>query len=62
MADYSLHDTDDSSLIQLVTFKIADEDSAFDILKVQEIIRMMPITKFPMRLRLWKGSSICAAR
>ena len=47
MADYALHDTDDSSLIQLVTFKIADEEFGVDILKVQEIIRMMPITKVP---------------
>lgn len=38
---------DDSSLIQLVTFKIADEEFGVDILKVQEIIRMMPITKVP---------------
>jgi purine-binding chemotaxis protein CheW len=37
----------DSSLIQLVTFKIADEEFGVDILKVQEIIRMMPITKVP---------------
>ncbi len=39
--------SDDSSLIQLVTFKIGDEEFGVDILKVQEIIRMMPITKVP---------------
>ncbi len=39
--------SDDSSLIQLVTFKIAEEEFGVDILKVQEIIRMMPITKVP---------------
>ena len=37
----------DNSLIQLVTFKIAEEEFGVDILKVQEIIRMMPITKVP---------------
>ena len=39
--------SDDSSLIQLVTFKIGDEEFGVDILMVQEIIRMMPITKVP---------------
>ena len=43
----SYHGSDDSSLIQLVTFKIAEEEFGVDILKVQEIIRMMPITKVP---------------
>ncbi len=37
----------DGSLIQLVTFKLAEEEFGVDILKVQEIIRMMPITKVP---------------
>jgi len=46
-ATMSLHESDDSSLIQLVTFKIAHEEFGVDILKVQEIIRMMPITKVP---------------
>ncbi len=41
------HGSDDNSLIQLVTFKIAEEEFGVDILKVQEIIRMMPITKVP---------------
>lgn len=43
----SYHGSDDSSLIQLVTFKIGEEEFGVDILKVQEIIRMMPITKVP---------------
>ncbi|MDE7065252.1 MAG: chemotaxis protein CheW, partial [Desulfovibrionaceae bacterium] len=43
----SFHGSDDSSLIQLVTFKIGEEEFGVDILKVQEIIRMMPITKVP---------------
>lgn len=38
---------DESNLIQMVTFKIAEEEFGVDILKVQEIIRMMPITKVP---------------
>lgn len=37
----------DGTLIQLVTFKLAEEEFGVDILKVQEIIRMMPITKVP---------------
>ncbi len=37
----------DNNLIQLVTFRIAHEEFGVDILKVQEIIRMMPITKVP---------------
>lgn len=37
----------DNSLIQLVTFRIGEEEFGVDILKVQEIIRMMPITKVP---------------
>ena len=37
----------DNTLIQLVTFKIAEEEFGVDILRVQEIIRMMPITKVP---------------
>ena len=45
--EQDLHESDDSSLIQLVTFKIGDEEFGVDILKVQEIIRMMPITKVP---------------
>ena len=48
MADaINLHATDDSNLIQLVTFKIGEEEFGVDILKVQEIIRLMPITKVP---------------
>jgi purine-binding chemotaxis protein CheW len=44
---------DDSShsnaneLLQLVTFNIGDEEFGIDILKVQEIIRIMDITKVP---------------
>jgi purine-binding chemotaxis protein CheW len=37
----------DAELMQLVTFSIGDEEFGVDILKVQEIIRMMEITKVP---------------
>lgn len=37
----------DAGLIQLVTFSIGDEEFGVDILRVQEIIRMMDITKVP---------------
>ena len=39
--------SDDTNLIQLVTFKLGEEEFGVDILKVQEIIRMLPITKVP---------------
>jgi purine-binding chemotaxis protein CheW len=37
----------DTELMQLVTFSIGEEEFGVDILKVQEIIRMMEITKVP---------------
>lgn len=37
----------DVDLLQLVTFSIGDEEFGVDILKVQEIIRTMEITKVP---------------
>ena len=37
----------DDELLQLVTFSIADEEFGVDILKVQEIIRTMEISKVP---------------
>lgn len=37
----------DVHLLQLVTFAIGDEEFGIDILKVQEIIRTMAITKVP---------------
>ena len=37
----------DVELLQLVTFSIGDEEFGVDILKVQEIIRTMEITKVP---------------
>ena len=36
-----------NEILQLVTFSIGEEDFGVDILKVQEIIRMMDITKVP---------------
>ncbi len=37
----------DGTLLQLVTFHIGDEEFGVEILKVQEIIRMMGITQVP---------------
>lgn len=37
----------DANLLQLVTFKIADEEFGVEILAVQEIIRIMQITTVP---------------
>jgi purine-binding chemotaxis protein CheW len=37
----------DGELLQLVTFSISDEEFGVDILKVQEIIRTMEISKVP---------------
>lgn len=42
-----LHDPHDDGLIQLVTFKIGEEEFGVDILAVQEIIRLMQITMVP---------------
>ncbi|MGD8778861.1 MAG: chemotaxis protein CheW [Ignavibacteria bacterium] len=36
-----------NEILQLVSFKIGDEEFGVDILKVQEIIRMIQITKVP---------------
>ncbi|WP_028572088.1 chemotaxis protein CheW [Desulfonatronum lacustre] len=44
------HESDqkkDSNLLQLVTFHIGEEEFGVEILKVQEIIRMMGITRVP---------------
>ena len=41
------HDPHDDDLIQLVTFRIGEEEFGVDILAVQEIIRMMQITMVP---------------
>lgn len=41
------HSGENDNLIQLVTFKLDYEEFGVDILKVQEIIRMLPITKVP---------------
>ena len=37
----------DNELLQLVTFAISEEEFGIEILRVQEIIRIMPITKVP---------------
>ncbi|WP_432736234.1 chemotaxis protein CheW [Maridesulfovibrio sp. FT414] len=45
----------DAELIQLVTFSIGDEEFGVDILKVQEIIRTMEITKVPRAPKFVEG-------
>ncbi|MEG2172275.1 MAG: chemotaxis protein CheW [Desulfovibrionaceae bacterium] len=45
--DGTEHMHSDANLLQLVTFKIADEEFGVDILAVQEIIRIMQITTVP---------------
>ncbi len=41
------HKERENDLLQLVTFHIGDEEFGVEILKVQEIIRMMGITRVP---------------
>lgn len=36
-----------SDVLQLVTFRLGEEEYAIDILKVQEIIRMVEVTPIP---------------
>lgn len=45
----------DAELIQLVTFSIGDEEFGVDILKVQEIIRMLDITRVPRAPQFVEG-------
>lgn len=45
----------DAALLQLVTFSIGEEEFGVDILKVQEIIRIMEITKVPRAPRFVEG-------
>lgn len=45
----------DDELIQLVTFSIGEEEFGVDILKVQEIIRTMEITKVPRAEQFVEG-------
>lgn len=53
MAD---HDTNTlGDLIQLVSFKLGDEEFGIDILKVQEINRMVEITKVPQAPHFCEG-------
>ncbi|MBF0515450.1 MAG: purine-binding chemotaxis protein CheW, partial [Desulfovibrionaceae bacterium] len=45
----------DETLLQLVTFNISQEEFGVDILKVQEIIRTMEITKVPRAPQFVEG-------
>lgn len=45
----------DSKLVQLVSFKVSEEEYGIDILQVQEIIRMLPIAIVPSAPNFVKG-------
>jgi purine-binding chemotaxis protein CheW len=47
MKEQNKHTNENQELLQLVSFHIGDEEFGVNILKVQEIIRMMQITKVP---------------
>jgi len=47
MSEITNSKNDLSDLLQLVSFKIGNEEFAIDILKVQEIIKIISITKVP---------------
>jgi purine-binding chemotaxis protein CheW len=47
MRETTIHNNAGNELLQLVTFNIGDEEFGVEILKVQEIIRMMGITRVP---------------
>ena len=47
MSEKSKIKNEAAEILQLVGFKIAEEEYAVDILMVQEIIRMMQVTKVP---------------
>ncbi len=53
--DDNLLEYDDSELVQLVTFNLAEEEFAINILNVQEIIRMLPITRVPNAPKFVEG-------
>ncbi|MDX1763067.1 MAG: chemotaxis protein CheW [bacterium] len=44
-----------NSLLQVIRFKLGDEEFAMDILQVEEIIRMLEITKVPKAPRFVEG-------
>jgi len=46
-SEHQDHKDRENDLLQLVTFHIGDEEFGVEILKVQEIIRMMGITRVP---------------
>ncbi len=47
--------SDSGELLQLVSFKIGEEEFGIEILKVQEIIKMLPITKVPNAPKFVEG-------
>ena len=51
-----------AELLQLVSFKIGDEEFAVDILKVQEINRMFEVTRVPTDPSISRASLISEAK
>lgn len=47
MSESMHHKSESNEILQLVSFKIGSEEFGVDILKVQEINKMVPITKVP---------------
>ena len=47
MADQINHDATAGDILQLVTFKLGAEEFSVEILKVQEIIRLIELTRVP---------------
>ena len=46
--DISIHDAESTDdLLQLVIFQLGDEEFGVEIMQVQEIIRMLGITRIP---------------
>ncbi|MFN8358825.1 MAG: chemotaxis protein CheW [Candidatus Kapaibacterium sp.] len=45
--NHTQSDADINEQLQFVTFNLGDEEYAIEILRVQEIIRMIPITRVP---------------
>jgi purine-binding chemotaxis protein CheW len=43
----TLHDSEHHDLLQLVSFRVGDEEFGLDILRVQEIIRIQALTRVP---------------
>lgn len=50
----------EAATAQSILFKMGSEYYGLSIALVREIIKPLPITRFPSRLCTWKASSTCA--